>query len=168
MLHSVSHLASSGQSTTGTKGMDLCRALIFPWTIFHKPRLWNSPSVSPEAASHAQLFQGWMLPLSMHTPRRGSHGVVLQRERERERQRQREREREREIRDETRLSILESWRPPVMWRKAAMEEEVNRLGTTGQAKGSFLGNGYPLPCNSEDSWCVFIKNACVCLCVCVC
>ena len=33
----------------------------------------------------------------------------------------------------------------------AMEEEVDRLGTTGQARGSFPGNGYPLPCNSEGS-----------------
>ena len=72
---------------------------------------------------------------------RGSHGVVLQRERERER----------EIRDEIRLSIFESWRPPVMWKEAAMEEKEDRLGTTGQARGSFLGNGYVLPCNSEDS-----------------
>lgn len=148
-------MASSGQSR-GAKGMDLCRALIFPWTIFHKPRLWNCPSVSPESASHVQLFQGWMLSLSMHTPRsegkpRGSPS-----------------KREREIRDEIRLSIFESWRPPVMWKEEAMEEKVGRLGTTGQARGSSLGNGYVLPCNSEDSWCVFVKNACVCLCVCVC
>ena len=79
----------------------------------------------------------------MHTPRsegkpRGSPS-------------EREREREREIRDEIRLSIFESWRPPVMWKEAAMEEKEDRLGTTGQARGSFLGNGYVLPCNSEDS-----------------